>query len=653
MPKQNPYHSKQVLGELNQLYKQGFIRALDYQFARFLAEQLSQEQVENSQQGLVLWLGALLSYQLGAGHSCVDLECLPSPLFGLSEKAKQMEENGLLSVVIRLPATSVLIDILHSSPLVCFKTSTDDDAETIAPLCLEGSRLYLYRYWHYENEVAEYLKCLNTVNPLQGSPKGGIKENLLSAMERLFPKDIDNPWPRVAASLALKNRLLLISGGPGTGKTTTVTRTLALLLEQAALENSQLHIQLAAPTGKAAARLSESIVSAKSQLNVENTIREKIPDQAKTLHRLLGVIPGRLSFRFNRQNRLHLDLLLVDEASMIDLPMMHALLSALPDHARLILLGDKDQLASVEPGSVLAELCAHGNNTFSRHTGDYIQALAEMQPEIDSQLPDSALANSICQLQKSYRFHENSAIGDIARKVNAGEARVIDAYWRKELDNTDTSIYPLKEAETILQGAYQQYANFIQSCQQVNADVDIHVKLNAFSRFQILCATRQGEWSVAEINQWMEDRLHQKGLINKNDWYIGCPIMITKNSYPHQLYNGDIGVCLADPVNQSQMRIYFPPIDPASDPAPRGFLPSRLPPFDKVYAMTIHKSQGSEFDEVSIMYPPQDSPVLTRELLYTGITRAKKICAIVADKAILKTSIQRKTKRDSGLGQRL
>ncbi len=652
MSKQNPYHPKQVLGELNKLYKQGFIRALDYQFARFLAEQLPEEQDENSQQGLVLWLGALLSFQLGAGHSCVDLESLPSPLFGLSEKANKVEENGLLSAAPRLPATDALIDVLSSSPLVCFRSSADD-AETIAPLCLEGSRLYLYRYWHYENEVAEYLKCLNTVNPLQGSPKGSIKENLHNAMERLFPKDIDNPWPRVAASLALKNRLLLISGGPGTGKTTTVTRTLALLLEQAALENSQLHIQLAAPTGKAAARLSESIVAAKSQLNVESTIREKIPDQAKTLHRLLGVIPGSLSFRFNRQNRLHLDLLLVDEASMIDLPMMHALLSALPDHARLILLGDKDQLASVEPGSVLAELCAHGNNTFSRHTGNYIQALADMQPEIDSQLPDSALANSICQLQKSYRFHEKSAIGDIARKVNVGDARVIDAYWRKELDSTGVSIFPLREAEATLQGAYQQYANFIQSCQKVNAHVDINAQLSAFSRFQILCATRQGEWSVAEINQWMEDRLHQKGLIDKNDWYIGCPIMITKNSYSHQLYNGDIGICLADPANQNQKRIYFPPVDPVSDPAPRGFLPSRLPPFDKVYAMTIHKSQGSEFDEVSMMYPPQDSPVLTRELLYTGITRAKKSCVIVSDKGILKTSIQRKTKRDSGLGQRL
>lgn len=653
MPKQNPYHPKQVLGELNKLYKQGFVRALDYQFARFLAEQLPQEQDENSQQGLVLWLGALLSFQLGAGHSCVNLEYLPSPLFGLSEKANQVEENSLLSEATSLPGTDALIDILRSSPLVCVRTSADDDADSVAPLCLEGSRLYLYRYWHYENEVALHLKRLNTVNPLLGAPKGDTKETLYSAMERLFPKDIDNPWPRVAASLALKNRLLLISGGPGTGKTTTVTRTLALLLEQAALENSQLHIQLAAPTGKAAARLSESIVAAKSQLNVENTLREKIPDQAKTLHRLLGVIPGSLSFRFNHQNRLHLDLLLVDEASMIDLPMMHALLSALPDHARLILLGDKDQLASVEPGSVLGELCAHGNNTFSRHTADYIQTFAEMQPEIDSQLPDSALANSICQLQKSYRFDKDSAIGDIARKVNAGDLRVIDDYWRKERNNTGVSISPLKETELILQGAYQQYANFIQGCQQVNTGVDIIAQLGAFSRFQILCATRQGELSVAEINQWMEDRLHQKGLINKNDWYIGCSIMITKNSYSHQLYNGDVGICLTDPADQYQKRIYFPPVDPISDPTPRGFLPSRLPSFDKVYAMTIHKSQGSEFDEVLIMYPPLDSPVLTRELLYTGITRAKKTCAIVADKAILKTSIQHKTKRDSGLGERL
>ncbi|MBL4606799.1 MAG: exodeoxyribonuclease V subunit alpha [Pseudomonadales bacterium] len=656
--KNNPLHPSTVLAQLKRLYKAGVIRAIDYQFARFLSEQHPQETNTQSQDGITLLLGALVSYQLGAGHSCINLNQLPLPLFGLRDDAEFNGEEDVNNPVLPspvIPEKETVIRILAASPLVCCETEAHeqglDRPEIVAPLRLEGSRLYLYRYWRYEFDVAKQLKHMLGEGTPENQSNPEIAHTLRDALERLFPQDKENPWPKVAASLALKNRLLLISGGPGTGKTTTVTRTLALLLEQAAAENKNLSIQLAAPTGKAAARLSESIAAAKSNLNAEATILEKIPDQAKTLHRLLGVIPGSISFRFNRQNRLHLDLLLVDEASMIDLPMMFALLSALPDHARLILLGDKDQLASVEPGSVLADLCVHSNNTYSPQTAHTIKTLTGCDTKVDSQLPENSLANSICQLQKSYRFHQDSGIGDIARRVNAGDKKVIESYWRKENEKADVCIFPFKEAKHLRERAAAHCAEFIKACQQ--GDTNTSKLFEQFTRFQILCATREGELSVAAINRWMEDKLHQQGLINKHDWYIGCPVMISQNSYRHQLYNGDIGICLNDPNNLNQPRIYFPPLDAMQDDSPRSFLPSRLPPFEKVYAMTVHKSQGSEFDEVMMVYPPQDSPVLTRELLYTGITRAKKKCFILGDKAVLKASIQRKTWRDSGLAQRL
>ena len=659
----------QVLRQLKHFYHEGVIRALDYQFACFLAEQLpDQTDYDDDRAGTVILLGALVSHQLGAGHSCVNLSSLPENLFGV---VSSVHGQGLIA----LPTSETLIEYLKTSPLVCHEPSPNDDSaykesadkegtykesadkdvqpqtqNNIAPLRLEGSKLYLYRYWRYEYDVANHLKCLLSNRLPPASSSSTSEQAVHEALERLFPHD-DNPWPRVAASLALKNHLLIISGGPGTGKTTTVTRTLALLLEQAAAENKKLHIQLAAPTGKAAARLSESIASAKSQLNVNETLRESIPDQAKTLHRLLGVIPNSSSFRFNRQNRLHLDLLLVDEASMIDLPMMNALLSALPDHARLILLGDKDQLASVEPGSVLAELCAHGHNVFSPHAAEYIKAMAGVQPEVDAEKTETALANSICQLQKSYRFHKDSAIGNFARRVNAGDPKVVDAYWQHDTASSDVSLFPLSEVEQHLEFACDRYAQFIKACQQ--GQQQANERLAEFSNFQILCATREGALSVAEINEWVENRLHQTGVINKYDWYVGCPIMISQNSYRHQLFNGDIGVCLEALDGSKQKRVYFPPIDVTQDPTPRSFLPSRLPPFEKVYATTVHKSQGSEYDDVLMVYPPKDAPILTRELLYTGVTRAKGRCVLLGEKAVLRASVKRKTWRDSGLGGRL
>lgn len=374
-----------------------------------------------------------------------------------------------------------------------------------------------------------------------------------------------------------------------------------------------------------------------------------IPDTAKTLHRLLGVIPGSVHFRFHRSNRLHLDVLLLDEASMIDLPMMHAVLSALPEHARLILLGDKDQLASVEPGSVLAELCASGHNRFSPETSQYIASVTGYQPQRDVQISESAMTNSICQLRKSYRFDSGSAIGEMARGVKNGDCEVLEQYWQNE--ESDLSIFPFSRSSQLFERAYQYYRNFILASSR-GGEAKAAELLQTFGEFQILCATREGPYGVVEINQFLEDRLHQSGVINKHNWYAGCPIMITANSYRHQLYNGDVGICLPVAKSSQQLRIFFPASESEQGFQVRSFLPSCLPPFEKVFAMTVHKSQGSEFDEVLLVYPPSDSPVLSRELLYTAATRAKKRCDIIGEKEQLKMSIKRKTRRDSGLGAR-
>jgi len=667
MPKARKKNLTTTLSQLHALQRSGVIRALDYQFAVFIYQLLMKDsapaaslliaqehcshpeaiqphtEATQHNDAPLLWLAALVSFQLGAGHGCIQLSKLPRPFFALPNESKNTGADA------QLPDTMHLLALLKASPVVrCINDAQDDSAQdaSVAPLCLEGDRLYLYRYWFYEQQVATRLRAmLATEKEVASIPL------LRPLINTLFVLDENNPWPRLAAALALNNRLLMITGGPGTGKTTTVTRILALLLEQANSRQQRLSIQLAAPTGKAAARLSESISTAKVQLPVAAAVLAAIPDQATTLHRLLGTVPQSQHFRFNRHNPLHLDVLLIDEASMIDLPMMFALLEALPVHARLILLGDKDQLSSVEPGSVLADLCAHANDKLSLHTSAYVQQCIDFTPGVDASLPETALANSVCQLKKSYRFSEHGAIGHVARLVNAGQASALDAYLQVDSAQSDVAFFPLSEAESCLQTVVLRYREFILACRQGGGQAE--AVLQAFSRFQVLCATREGVFGVNDINQRVEDALYSQGLIKQRDYYIGCPIMITQNSYTHQLYNGDIGVVLADSDNQQHLRVYFPALNSLADKTPRKFLLSRLPVHEKAFAMTVHKSQGSEFDEIMIIYPKQDSPVLTRELLYTAITRAKTHCLVLADYAVLQASIKRKTRRDSGLADKL
>lgn len=656
---------KKTLSKLSILQKNGVIRALDYQFAVFIYQLLvkdsvsapsslitqesrsSAEAIQHNETPL-LWLAALVSFQLGAGHSCIQLSKLPWPFFALPNESQNTGADAYLSETLHLPGVSHLLALLKASPVVCCVNEEQNGPydRPVAPLCLDGDRLYLYRYWFYEQQVATRLRAmLNTEKDFASIPL------LRPIIDTLFVMDEHNPWPRLAAALALNNRLLMITGGPGTGKTTTVTRILALLLEQANSRQQRLNIQLAAPTGKAAARLSESISLAKTYLPVDAAVLAAIPDQATTLHRLLGTVPQSQHFRFNRHNPLHLDVLLIDEASMIDLPMMFALLEALPAHARLILLGDKDQLSSVEPGSVLADLCAQANDKLSLHTSTYVQQCIDFTPGADASLSETALANSVCQLKKSHRFSEHSAIGHVARLINAGQQSALDAYLQPDSSQSDVAFFPLSEIESCLQTVILRYREFILSCQQGGGQAE--VLLQAFSSFQVLCATREGALGVDDINQRVENALYSRGLIKQRDYYVGCPIMITQNSYTHQLYNGDVGVVLADSDNQQHLQVYFPALNTRTDKTARKFLLSRLPAHEKAFAMTVHKSQGSEFDEVMIIYPKQDSPLLTRELLYTAITRAKTRCFVLADYAVLQASIKRKTRRDSGLADRL
>lgn len=516
------------------------------------------------------------------------------------------------------------------------------------PLILDhADRLYLHRYWRYEDELAGAIMSRGAAADFDS---GLLKQGL----SRLFPAaGGETDWQRVAAVAAVTRRFCVISGGPGTGKTSTVVKVLALLLEQQSqvevkVEGNQkpkqagLRIALAAPTGKAAARLKESIVGG---VQCSEEVRASIPEEVFTLHRLLGYLKGSCSFRHNRENPLPYDIVIVDEASMVSLPLMAKLVDALRHDTRLILLGDRDQLASVEAGAVLGDICDTGGiHGFSADFAGLTAGLSGDTLPVQENI--SPLGDAVVLLQKSYRFSSSGGIGKVGALVNAGDGRAALALCREEaVPEISLASPPPATALGEALGA-RILAGFSAYLKERTPEE----AFAQFARFRILCAMRNGPYGVEALNQLVRQRLTQAGLVKpQGRWYAGEPVLVTTNDYNVGLFNGDVGLILPDPENGGELRAFFP----TGGGSMKKVLPLRLPRYESAFAMTVHKSQGSEFDRVLLVLPDRDTPVLTRELLYTGITRAKTSVEILASDDIFMTSVSRRIVRKSGLRERL
>ncbi|WP_390904859.1 exodeoxyribonuclease V subunit alpha [Vibrio rarus] len=691
------YTQKSWLEWLELMANLGMVRDIDFQLAKFFARQ------ENCASApCVAVMVCAVSYELSKGNTCLPISHNWNPLRALG--ASQLE-----------PLFAK--ELLQCDWLAELKTSSlvahDFQQAMCLPLVFEFGSLYLQKYWHFEGALAqkllEYaepisietsqlsqlktqldqlfawqfnylfseLKVLKHDNASHNQIQRAICESLdvvdstglafdkivaiateaksaseLAALTDYIPLSACLNHQKVAAATALTRRFCVISGGPGTGKTTTVSKLLAALVVSS---DTHLDIKLAAPTGKAAARLTESIGQAIDSLPVPPEIKQKIPTSASTLHRLLGAIPNRSEFKHNAQNPLHLDLLILDEASMVDLPMMCKLLNALPAHARLILLGDRDQLSSVEAGAVLGDICQLGNQGYSPAHSAILDKLTGYQLPRSQQL-GSAINDSLCVLQKSFRFHSRSGIGQLARAINSGHHDSVSTVFQAGYDDidhhpVDADSYAQLVAQLV--NRYQQYLSlrFVNNGTMHMASFARDV-LHSFAGTRLLCAVREGEFGVEGTNIYIENALARKGLIPKDrdTWYIGRPVMVKNNDHSQQLYNGDIGICLLDEsLSEPRLKVYFE----LADGSVKGVLPSRVPPHETAYSMTIHKSQGSEFDHTLLLLPKTPTPVLTRELFYTGVTRAKHQLSVYADPAIMQRAIQQKTARSSHLSQRL
>ncbi|MES1930574.1 exodeoxyribonuclease V subunit alpha [Salinisphaera dokdonensis CL-ES53] len=567
---------------------------------------------------------ALASWAVAQGHTCLALDQIPTALMSAANQA-------------------ALPDALAASDLVTVLNADKTESETTTrPLILEAGRLYLQRYHAYETRLAERLRTLMAAEP------NPVNVDALKPGNGLFATDAANPnatnWQAVAAFAALRHCFTVISGGPGTGKTYTIVRLLRVLVE-AALDQDKTPplVALAAPTGKAAARMVESVRKGLDDMSADATfdkqrIEEHIPQNARTLHRLLGLGGATTRPRFNADNPLPYDVVIVDEASMVDLPMMAKLADAIRNDARLILLGDRYQLASVESGSVLAEICA--NAGVNRFTTDQQAAAGDLL----SEAPESAthpLADHVVTLQTSRRFNANSTIGQLAAAVNAGDVEAVQTLL--DADHDDLVYHDQSNAAALNKLMDQLAEDYAALCEAS----DPTTALAQLGKQCVLTAVRQGPAGSETLNAGITERLARRFDFNPaTAWYHGRPVMVRRNDYRTGLFNGDVGVALYN--ESGQLRVWF-----EGDNGLRAFLPSALPTHDTVYAMTIHKSQGSEFDLVTLVLPEYDVPVLTRELFYTGLTRGRERLAIFAEPNILVRTIGRRVSRVCGLANRI
>jgi len=607
---------KKIPNILNKSKTDSAFSTSDSMFSNFLCELTNDLSAKNA---LVF---ALVANRTGKGHTCMDISNE-----ALSDLFREMNITNYDPEEIR--------DSLG-------KSSAVGKPYENKPLIIAGNRfLYLKKFWDFQNTIENFINS-------KDQPFFDIKTDLL---KKLILKNFGDAsggynWQIGAAICAARSRFCLITGGPGTGKTTTAAKIISIITE---IINSELkrkpRILLAAPTGKAAARISSAMSAAVQKLKESSAGNMEIPETAVTIHRLLGI--GRTSSKpkYNNKNPLPVDVLLVDEASMVDMSMMANIMDALSRTSRLILVGDKDQLSSVEPGAVLADICEAGpSSKFSKKAFSFL-CIGNAPPNI-SPVEDEGFYDGIVELDKSYRFSENSGIGLLANAIKRRDKNTAleiikggkykDISWfRPENENG---------VKKILNELTGDHLSNISSAESPEKALDY------IDEFKILCAVRKGIWGMEGLNNIIREILNEKKhAIVKGEWYHGRPVMITANDYQLDLYNGDTGMALHDDKSQKNLKVYFR----SGNKALKMFHPARLGPHETAYATTVHKSQGAEFDRVVLVLPDKFSRALSMELVYTAVTRAKKEFILIGNEEIFSMAVSARSKRTSGLYNRL
>ena len=611
---------------LDALHKGGHLRTLDHALAQSL------RRLDRDTPDAVLAAAALASLAVAKGHAGVRLGAA----------------DALVEAEIAWPDADAWTRQLAASRWV----DTPDDATAVAdphaPLVLEGGLLYLRRYREYERALALGLQRIAT----QPVPEAGI-EPLALLFARLFPQATHDDRQARAAALALRHALLLVTGGPGTGKTTTTARLLVLLVAQALhAGRASPRIALAAPTGRAAERMAESVrqaVQALAAMGVDADLLAALPTSGTTLHRLLGTIPDSPRFRHDGDNPLPFDVVVVDEASMIDLPLMAKLVDAVASGTRLVLLGDPDQLPSVEAGYVLAAILGAVGEGDAMERGD----VDVLRPLLGDGDKTSVLAQEggearfpgiRVHLQRGWRQSEALELAPLAAAVREGDA---DAALAQLRAGTLSNVHFHEGLADPLELQRDALLAHFRALGHAATPADA---LAQSTRLRLLTAVREGPQGARTLNARIERLLAEGGGSGRapQGHFQGQLLIVAENSYRHRLFNGDIGVCMRDAAGT--LVAWFPGDDAGH---PRAFHPAALPAHESAFAMTVHKAQGSEFDTVWLLLPARGNRVLSRELVYTGITRARRALHVAGSEAVIREALARHAGRWSGLGWRL
>ena len=569
---------------LRELHEQDLIADIDWHFARLMARFDGDERPD------VALAAALASVRTRRGHVCLDLA-----RFAGGSLAAVLEDGAVGDgdcPAYTLPSLADWRCSLLASPVVA-----GSDGEEPAPLVLDDAgRLYLARYRDAERNVASRLIAMAQAE----EPVSGAEPML----ERLFQGR--NPDQRRAVEAALRRRLCVVTGGPGTGKTFVAARIIALLLDRGLAKPER--IALAAPTGKAAARLQESVSDQVAEILPKVPALDGYEATASTVHRLLYRVRG---------DSLPVDAVILDEASMVDLALMARLVAVLPANARMVVLGDAHQLSSVQPGAVMGDLC---------------DAAAA---------PGSPLHGCLVALTESHRFEKDSGIGRLADAIVTGNAAAALGALRDRRD-TQTELLPLADETAFERLAEHQATEFWAPCLR-------DPRTTPFPKLRVLCGHRHGPFGTYRFNRLVETELRQLGLVGRDEFYLGRPIIVTRNDGATGLSNGDAGVVVD---HEDGRRVWFPDLR-RSDGQPFEVSPARLPDHDSFFALTVHRAQGSEYDEVAFVPGPADSRVVTRELFYTAVTRARDRVTVYGSQESVTSAVERSTNRIGGLETRL
>ncbi|MFP4460099.1 MAG: exodeoxyribonuclease V subunit alpha [Candidatus Zixiibacteriota bacterium] len=617
------------------------LNSIDLHFADFICN-LADKNAKDDGYDIIWHIAALLSNKISSGDICLMLKDI---------------ENSKISdnVYINDYDTDHISDNYRFPSIIEIQKALDDTGivsapDGFAPLIIDSSvRLYMQKYYYYETKIIEKLSHIINSKPLDFD-EGFAK----SILDRLYPDTSQDGlnWQKIGTALSILRQFIVITGGPGTGKTTTAARAMAFLIAMYRNSGQNAKIAICAPTGKAARRLSDSIGQQVEGIDIDEDIKEMIPREAKTLHRLLGAKWFSSFYRHDADNPLPYNIIIVDESSMVDMPLFAKLLDAIPKNGKLIMLGDKDQLASVEAGHIFGAVCDRPNlDRYSSDTAQKLENLIGEKVKI-SEKDRPKLEDSIVFLKKNWRFKGGGDIGKLASSIRDGEKDNIMKIMMAEKFPDIEFVYDKSQNEITDYIAHRFSDNFL----EMNHINSIEEAASEIDNFSILCALKHGPFGAERIDERVKAFVKHKLGISKNaEYFNGMPIMILKNDPSKSLYNGDIGIVKYSQSkprnisNDKELRFHIR----LKEKEYRNYLIHQLPEHTSCYAMTIHKSQGSEFKEIAVILPDKPSPILTKELFYTAISRAKEKVYIFGKKEIIADMIGLKIKRESGLKERL